>query len=744
MKFLRNKYVIGGLVLLVFLLIFFNQQIFSNKTLVPLDVLKEFDFVFNEDEVVSQNYLLSDIVDQAYPNYSFVRESLSRGEMPFWNPYILTGIPFFADSQVGFFEFTHLLAYLFNVSALSFNLFSVLITLFIFGFSFYLYLLNLKFDDLVALFGAVVLMFSGTVIVWMNYPLISAFIWLPLLLLCVDKITEKNDFRFLPLFSLVVGLMLFAGYPQVALINLIVGGIYYLIRSFQYKVFKIKIVSLVALFLLFGLGISVVQLGPSWDFIKKSESYEVGRGHAGADNALEVAKDQFVNFGASMTDFMKKSARYGVLAVNPKYYGSPVDRDYRNPEGNPYANFSEVTIYTGFFTIVLALMALFWFRKQKMILFWLLSGIFSFALAVNLPFLNLFKYLPFINKISLSRFRTLFVFSVVMLAVYGLQKIVLKYKSRKAVLVNVFLIILIVVSFGQLFYYFHDYNLGVEKDVDFVFDNDVVKYLQDNTQYERIVGLGTPNEGFKTAILPNESMLLGLYDVRGYNPIVGNSYLDLANVYLSRRGSFVLTDAIFQEKVIDLMSVKYIICAESECLVEGGNEEWINEYENANVGVFRNPNFLPRAYVVYDYVNVESEKVVRALEKADFDPYSQVVVSDVPDVETIIKQSGRKFEKSEISEYSGNRVVVKTNLTESGIMVLTDNYDEDWKVTINGEVGNIFVVNAVFRGVVVPAGENEVVFEYTPKNFRVYLLISIVSLVSLIIVSCFISKKRKN
>jgi len=131
LKLLKNKYLITSFVLLTLLIVFFNQQIFYNKTLVPLDVLNEFDLILKDKENLSQNYLLSDIVDQFYPNYNLIHQNIHKGEIPFWNPYVLTGVSFFADSQVSIFELTHLLSYIFNISPLSYPLFSALTLLFI-------------------------------------------------------------------------------------------------------------------------------------------------------------------------------------------------------------------------------------------------------------------------------------------------------------------------------------------------------------------------------------------------------------------------------------------------------------------------------------------------------------------------------------------------------------------------------------------------------------------------------------
>ncbi|MCF7794894.1 YfhO family protein [Patescibacteria group bacterium] len=730
--------------MLTLLIIFFNQAIFNNKTLVPLDILTEFDLVFKDDNL-SQNFLISDIVNQFYPNYNFIYESIHNGEFPLWNPHVLTGIPFFADSQVSMFEFTHLLSYIFNISPLSFSLFSAIILLFILGLSFFTYLDNLKFTKTISLFGAVALMFSGTIIVWLNYPLMTAFIWLPFILLCVDKVVLNKKLIFFPYLSIAIFLMFLAGYPQIAIINLLIAFLYFLFRLIQNKVFNIKIILVFIVFLSLGVGMSAVQTGPSWDFIKKSESYEFGRDYTENNNFIKETKQQFSNFKYNLINGFEKTAKYGILAISSEHYGSPLDRDYKNPDNNPYGNFSELTIYTGIFTILFAVISIVWIRKNKIIIFWLSTAIISFSLAVNLPFLSLFKYLPLINKISVSRFRLVFIFSIVILAVYSMQEIYNYLKNKNYKIATGLIIIIILVSFLDLFYFFGTYNTGVKKDDSFIFENNAINFLQKNTDYERIVGLGILEGGFHSPIVPNTSMLTDLYDVRGYNPIIDKRYTNFADKYLSRRGSFVLADAIFNEKIIDLMSIKYIICPKSGCLIIKQNEELKKEYEDNNIDIFRNTKFLPRSYVAYNFINNQTANhALNLLESNSFNPYSEIIINDTNLLNQNIKDDDKSLiQEAKIIKYLNNEVVINVEAEKKGVLVLTDAYDDDWKVIVNSEEKKIMLVNGIFRGVIVNEGKSEVIFKYIPKNFYNYLFISIFSLISLIILILIIIKKPK-
>ena len=47
----------------------------------------------------TQNLVLSDVLDVLQPWLGFARESIRSGHLPAWNPYTLTGTPFFANAQ---------------------------------------------------------------------------------------------------------------------------------------------------------------------------------------------------------------------------------------------------------------------------------------------------------------------------------------------------------------------------------------------------------------------------------------------------------------------------------------------------------------------------------------------------------------------------------------------------------------------------------------------------------------------
>ena len=92
------------LLLLVLPMLMFWQQTVGGKTLIPAENLYQYQpYAAYREQVgapaIPHNALVSDLVLQNFQFKSFIRESFAQGEIPLWNPYQFSGIPFFAAGQ---------------------------------------------------------------------------------------------------------------------------------------------------------------------------------------------------------------------------------------------------------------------------------------------------------------------------------------------------------------------------------------------------------------------------------------------------------------------------------------------------------------------------------------------------------------------------------------------------------------------------------------------------------------------
>jgi hypothetical protein len=139
--------------------------------------------------------------------------------------------------------------------------------------------------------------------------------------------------------------------------------------------------------------------------------------------------------------------------------------------------------------------------------------------------------------------------------------------------------------------------------------------------------------------------------------------------------------------------------------------DWQQVYEG-EVRIYERVHPLPRAYVAYaaEYLSDEGQTISRVLDGA-FDPYSQVVVNE----KVALPVTGASpASPAEITEYQSTRVVIKAIATQPGLLVLGDQFYPGWQAEVDNQPAPIIRVNGMARGVLLPTGQHQVVFQFVP------------------------------
>jgi hypothetical protein len=198
-------------------------------------------------------------------------------------------------------------------------------------------------------------------------------------------------------------------------------------------------------------------------------------------------------------------------------------------------------------------------------------------------------------------------------------------------------------------------------------------------------------------------------------------------------------------RLLDLMSVRYIVDARS--VSRWSNAGYRVVFENADVLVYENPKPMPRATVlpavviarspdsIPSWINDRAFDINRIgiLEEAQGawqdERIRKLMVTPFSGEET---QTPLKSGAAEIALYSPERVVVRTQNNTDGLLMLADAFDNGWQVRVDGQIDKIYLTDYLFRGVFVPAGEHIVEFEFVPQSFRVGVIISLASLITIV------------
>ena len=284
-----HKYRLDGLALLILLILplfWFGPVVFGPRTLLPADNLYTFEPWASHATAlgvqVPHNELLSDLILENYAWKRFIRRALRAGELPLWNPYLFTGMPFLAAGQ---HSALYPLSILFYVLPLwrAYGVFTWL-QIALAGINFYLFARVLRMGRTAALLAAIVYAFGGFFIVSVVFTMIiAAAAWLPLLLawieLIVRKQAEKGDVPFSPVpwvvaGALTLGVQILAGHVEITYYVLLVSAFYalgrllWLWRRLGHIKRPLHLGVWLLVMVLLGMGLGSVQLIPLYELVQ--------------------------------------------------------------------------------------------------------------------------------------------------------------------------------------------------------------------------------------------------------------------------------------------------------------------------------------------------------------------------------------------------------------------------------------------------------------------------------------------
>jgi len=99
-----------------------------------------------------------------------------------------------------------------------------------------------------------------------------------------------------------------------------------------------------------------------------------------------------------------------------------------------------------------------------------------------------------------------------------------------------------------------------------------------------------------------------------------------------------------------------------------------------------------------------------------------------------------------LTEYSTNRLVYQTKSSVEAPVIFSEiYYPAGWNVTIDGQAAEAFRANYVLRGVMVPAGEHKIEWNFEPETYTKgssYSMMGSIALLVLVLAGIAISFKK--
>jgi hypothetical protein len=343
------------------------------------------------------NGLLSDTVGAYLPWRVFFDATLKSGVWPLWNPYILAGHPTFASiSEQVFYPLNALFAV---VPAQNSFGWLAWIHLSIAGIGTRAFARLHLPDDVSACLAAIVVMFAGPTVVWLEYPFfLSTLAWTGLLFYFLERVLRERRLSLAVATGLVLGLELLGGHTQIDLYVAILGLIYLIWRFASILLHDRSavpaVVALCSLALLIGAGIGSIAFVPAIEFV-------------GFTQRSPLSTERLLGTTLPIQNL--------VTFVLPNAFGTPVRHDFVGVR-----NYNEATDYLGLLPILLAVpFVLARSRSSAIWAFLLGTGLFGLALYGWRPAVEVVGSLPGVRYFVLNRLATVLPFTVGLLAGVG-------------------------------------------------------------------------------------------------------------------------------------------------------------------------------------------------------------------------------------------------------------------------------------------------------------------------------------
>lgn len=714
-----------------------------------------------------KNPLIADPFLQTYVWKKEAFDQIKNGQMPLWNIYTFSGTPLLANFQSSVFNPLNIFLFLPFWLGWSILIFSQQILASIFMF---IYLRNMKLSSSASIFGSIIWIFSGVFISWLEWgTYLTSYLWLPLILLSIDKIFTKSKYWFFVLvFSLAAPV--FGGHIQMAFYSWLVSFCYLVFRHFQKNNAKISLFIFSAFIL--AVLITSVQTIPTFEFLSLS--------NRDVDQPF-LRPDWFLPY------------KHLISFVAPDFFGNPTRLNYWG-----VFNYIEFNGYFGIISLIFAVFAFLSFKKKAEIRFFSIMFVLSFLLAVSNPISRLpfVLHLPFISSAQPSRLLSLIVFSLAVLSAWGFEKFIREKLTKSmigiiAIFGLVFLILwfasvslphlfeptvdvanpsivaqrnLILPSLIFLYFVFLSFSKKLIPPkvliiaVLLVVSLDLVRlaksfepfskreWLYPDTQLTKMIseniGLGRIIETDRRIFPPNISMQYGVQTMDGYDPLYLKNYATAISAWQQKSGepnvgSFnrMVRFENIESPMADLYSVRYILSfkkLENPKLKEIGQEGTTRLYYNSNA--------LEKVYITRNSTDtVSDEESLKNLIRSNSEEFKVTTTTGLGKSLNGVLEEG---EKIKIKSYRPGHVALGLTTKSEALVVLTDNYYPGWSVYINGEKKELIKTNYAQMGVLAPGGENTIDFKFEPKSARIGQIISLISLLSLVPTLLIIWRKK--
>ena len=230
----------------------------------------------------------------------------------------------------------------------------------------------------------------------------------------------------------------------------------------------------------------------------------------------------------------------------------------------------------------------------------------------------------------------------------------------------------------------------------------------------------------------NASMVLGLEDTIGYNPLRLADYEKAVgpgeNAADPNLRQFPGTFRGYRCRLASLLGLEYLVLDRPVARLPRHFPRLTGAqllYGSKSMWVYRLNPAAPRAYLATRVLPVESETVLDEAETPEFDRMREVLIekSQVGQLRGDLGQGQHDDAAApaadgavKITDYRRNSVTLEVETNRRSVVVLHDIFYPGWEVRVDGKIQPILRANLLFRGVEVEPGHHRVEFSFRPLS----------------------------
>jgi hypothetical protein len=234
----------------------------------------------------------------------------------------------------------------------------------------------------------------------------------------------------------------------------------------------------------------------------------------------------------------------------------------------------------------------------------------------------------------------------------------------------------------------------------------------------------------------NRSVIVGLDDIQGYNPIHLarlEPYMRVLNGRAQEYHQNDILDTGLESPLLDLLGVRYIVmpvAPASDEVEPRLSRDLPIAYTDDDVKVLDNERALPRAWIVHQAVEMDPDLALAQIGGGTIDPRRVVTLEDTPPIGGAVPLDSA--DTASIAQYSPETVVVQADAATPGMLVLSDFVYPAWQARVDGVLTRIYVADGALRAVGMPAGKHTVEFQYTSAALPIGAAITALTLLVLV------------